>query len=631
MLCTAVLLTGSSSLCLGQSFSKIDSLKALLSSSQDTTRVNKLVAIAQTYTFQQSDSPLSYAQQALQLADSLHYLTGQAEASRALGIVYAAALGVYPQALEYFLAALAVNETLERPRHIARSLMNVGNTLKKQRSYAEARKYYQRALRIGRAMEDTSLVTTAYINLGGSFTDDGQPEASLAPYQQGLALAQAQHNTSLMVPIHLNLGITYDSLGNDQQALYHAREALRAIRPSTYPAYQVIAERITALAHLRQGHADSALVYAQLALRSAQDFNNPEFKADAFRTLSEVYEAEGDNAQALAYHQQYADLQASILNETTTQQIAQMQTLYETQQKERAIETLQQQRNLQEIRANQEKNLRYSIIIVTILLLGLLAVLYNRYRGKRRALRLISEQKEKIEQQNSVITTKNQENELLLREIHHRVKNNLQLIVSLLNIQSRQFDDQAVLDFVRDGQNRMRSMALIHQNLYQTQRLDRVTFDRYLYQLAEYLREAYQAESRSVFLQVHISSVQLNVDTAVPLGLIVNELISNAFRHKFPDEGGYINVRLIDQTNHRYLLTVADNRAESLAHVKPKQKEPADLRLVQGLAQQIGGTLTVTANAQHEFAITFLDKDTPSSVEKVSEASRKGEASLSTS
>ena len=591
--------------CFGQLPQDPDSLKMLLKIAPDTTRQDALTELAWHYVYTEPDSTLGYGKDALRLARDLDDLYRETKALTVLGVMYAMN-GGYPQALEHFLTTLEINEELELDKNIARSAINVGNMLKEQKNYDDAQHYYQRTLEIAQNLQDTAMIAVAYVSLGNNLQDQQRFEASLGLYQRALSLVADRPDTPLMVPIHVNMGTAYDHLNSFKKAIYHARQALGAMQTVGHnPDYAISAQRIMAHAYLHSDQTDSAMACAQRALRAAQEFRNPEFEAEALETLSEVYEQEGNYAQALAYHQQHATLQDSILNKTITRQMAQTQTLYETHKKNQAIETLQQEQALQQAKMDRERNLRYGILAAVVLLLGLLAVLYSRYRLKQRALRTISEQKNRIEQQNALITDKNRENEVLLREIHHRVKNNLQLILSLLNIQSRQFDDEAVLNFVRDGQNRVRSMALIHQDLYQAQRLDRVRFDYYLKQLTDHLKTVYQTERRSIFVRIRAEPVQLDVNTAVPLGLIVNELVSNALKHAFSDAGGQVDIVLAGSAEHHCRLVIADNGTglSEAAHA-----DSMGLKLVQGLVRQLGGTLQISTETGSRFKIAFLAK-----------------------
>ncbi|MFZ2054877.1 MAG: histidine kinase dimerization/phosphoacceptor domain -containing protein, partial [Candidatus Aminicenantales bacterium] len=137
------------------------------------------------------------------------------------------------------------------------------------------------------------------------------------------------------------------------------------------------------------------------------------------------------------------------------------------------------------------------------------------------------------------------EKDVLLKEIHHRVKNNMQVISSLLNLQSRHIQDPAVLEMFKESQRRIRSMALIHERLYQSSDLSRIEFSQYLRNLATHLFHSYQIDSSRIQLRIEAEEIHLNINTAIPCGLIVNELISNALKHAFPEgRSGYLDLDL---------------------------------------------------------------------------------------
>lgn len=131
-----------------------------------------------------------------------------------------------------------------------------------------------------------------------------------------------------------------------------------------------------------------------------------------------------------------------------------------------------------------------------------------------------------------------QQKDLLLKEVHHRVKNNLQVIHSLLDLQALKILDHDLVDVLRDSQNRIRSMSLIHQTLYQSQNFAQVDFQRFLGELLPRLTESYGARSRQVNIDIQARDVKLPINEAIPCGLIVNELVSNALKHGFPNERG---------------------------------------------------------------------------------------------
>ena len=144
-------------------------------------------------------------------------------------------------------------------------------------------------------------------------------------------------------------------------------------------------------------------------------------------------------------------------------------------------------------------------------------------------------QKEEIEQKNSIISKALDEKEILLKEIHHRVKNNLHFISALLGLQTDHVSDQVALDALQEGQDRVQSMALIHQDLYQRDDLTSVNVKDYFIKLTEGLFDSYNIHTDDITLQLDIANLDLDVDTVVPIGLIVNELVSNCLKYAFSD------------------------------------------------------------------------------------------------
>lgn len=196
-----------------------------------------------------------------------------------------------------------------------------------------------------------------------------------------------------------------------------------------------------------------------------------------------------------------------------------------------------------------------------------------------------------------------QEKEVLLREIHHRVKNNLQIISSLLHLQSKNVDGEAAQQLFAESQHRVRSMALIHEHLYQSDDLAQVDFEAYLDRLTEHLIRSYGA--RGVSLELDADGAPISVDRAIPCGLIVNELVTNALKHAFPEEApGTISVRFAMESN-RAELVVADDGTGLANDADLEQTGSLGLKLVRGLVQQLSGTLAIEHTPGLRFVITF--------------------------
>ncbi len=216
----------------------------------------------------------------------------------------------------------------------------------------------------------------------------------------------------------------------------------------------------------------------------------------------------------------------------------------------------------------------------------------------------ITERKEAEEQ----LKISLEEKILLLKEIHHRVKNNLQVISSLLFLQSDRVKDQQTLEILKDSQNRVKSMALIHEKLYRAKDLANVDLGDYVKNLAGQLFRSYQRQSPAIRLHVNAAGVFLGIDAAVPCGLILNELISNALKHAFPNDGpGDIYVELQQDQHGQVTLQVRDNGLGFPDQVDFQNTNSLGLQLVNTLVQQLDGAIELHRNGGTEFIITFAE------------------------
>lgn len=215
----------------------------------------------------------------------------------------------------------------------------------------------------------------------------------------------------------------------------------------------------------------------------------------------------------------------------------------------------------------------------------------------------ITEQKSAEEKLKSSIRDK----DLLLREIHHRVKNNLQIISSLLNLQSRYIQDEDALDVFTESQNRVKSMAIIHEKLYKSKTMSKIDFEEYITDLTDSLFYSYHVNPTKVVLVKNIDRIFFDVDTAIPCGLIVNELITNCLKHAFPGDGkGTITIELL-KSGEDYLLNVADTGVGFPDEIDFQNTESLGLQLVNNLVNQLDGTIELDRSNGTRFKILFKE------------------------
>ncbi len=200
------------------------------------------------------------------------------------------------------------------------------------------------------------------------------------------------------------------------------------------------------------------------------------------------------------------------------------------------------------------------------------------------------------------------EKEMLIKEIHHRVKNNLTIISSLLSLQSRYIQDENALEMFRKSQNRAKSMALIHEKLYASQDLKRINFKEYMESLASDLYHTYTEDIRLIKLIMDLDDIMLDVETSIPLGLILNELLTNSLRHAFPDgKSGEIHIELHSTEEDEFKLIISDNGIGFPENLDFKNTESLGMRLVNNLTEQISGEIELDRTVETKFIITFKD------------------------
>lgn len=201
------------------------------------------------------------------------------------------------------------------------------------------------------------------------------------------------------------------------------------------------------------------------------------------------------------------------------------------------------------------------------------------------------------------------EKEVLLKEVHHRVKNNLQIISSLLNLQSGMIQDPATQMLFQDSQNRIRAMTLIHERLYRSHDLTRINLAPYIQELTTSLSRTYQQKSINVRMHIHANDIEIDMDTAVSCGLIINELVSNALKHAFTSRSeGEIIITLQSIDPCHYRMLVQDNGVGLPSTVNIATSETLGLQLVNSLVKQLDGTINIQSQQGTRFEIDFTDQ-----------------------
>jgi two-component sensor histidine kinase len=204
------------------------------------------------------------------------------------------------------------------------------------------------------------------------------------------------------------------------------------------------------------------------------------------------------------------------------------------------------------------------------------------------------------------------EKEVLLKEVHHRVKNNMQLMSSLLSLQAQSIADPKILVEFQESQRRIAAMATMHEQLYRSDHLGKINMADYIQHLANSLLQSSIISPTAIHLNVEAVNVELGIDIAIPCGLMINELVSNSTKYAFPeDRSGHIAIRFLAPSPHQYQLVVQDDGVGMSPHINIANTSSLGLQIVKELTAQLDGTLTCIRQGGTAFVITFPVPETP--------------------
>ena len=453
-----------------------------------------------------------------------------------------------PKAMDADMNALKLMEELNDQEGIANALGRISDDLTLQKRLAEALNYAKKSIAICEKNNFRQELMYSFFNAGNVSIAMGEPAHALAYYDKAIAI-----NKSMGLG-DMNLSDFTNSRGNALKHLKRYPEALAAYKIALTTAEQAnYSNAIFAVTanlgevNLLKGNYKEALQYQLKTIGFMEEAGDHSNLVENYIHASTIYEKLKDYPLALAFQKKARILKDSTASIESDKTMSELLTKYETEKKEGTIES-------QKKELLRQRQTQWFIVGAAGLLGMLLIASYRSYRLRTRA--------------NKLLAIKNAENELLLKEIHHRVKNNLEVVSSLLALQSAQIDDQNTKEAMLEGQNRVQSIGIVHQKLYQGESLGAIEMKEYFLNLSESVLDSFGADKR-VEVECVMDKLNVDIDTAVPLGLIVNELLTNTLKYAFPDgRNGKVMITLKKNKEGNLNLTVADNGVGKSGTVK---------------------------------------------------------------
>ncbi len=451
----------------------------------------------------------------------------------------------YDKALKQYLLAYEIYSKLEDKATLSKLLNNIAILYRYDKEYTRASEIYQQSLQLKKELKDSVGMGKTLMNLGSLQMYTKQKTLFYNYFQQAQGIFNNLKNKALTASYHLAFGqglLEFNELSAAKLSLekafayyqkhphLHQYEVSLNLLGNIFMKtkdFKKAAELYEMGLSLNRKNTRKVMIEAHLKSLSSAKFELKEYKA-AYLLLEEAYL-----------------LQDSIKTENRLAIFEEMQTKFDVRQKDATLKIQQL-----EI-AKQKQSTRIFMLICGLMGLFILSGFYV-FAQKNKHHQLLAAK-------NTIIEKALKEKDLLVKEIHHRVKNNLQFISSLLSLQSRHLIDKNAISALKESRNRVNSMSLLHHNLYQKNQLTNVNMKVYLEQLVASNLQSYILESSKLQIKLGIAAILLDVDKAISIGLIINELINNSFKHAFPNQDNGTLAIGFEQLNQNYIIEVKDN------------------------------------------------------------------------
>ncbi|MBB4802653.1 two-component sensor histidine kinase [Flavobacterium nitrogenifigens] len=415
--------------------------------------------------------------------------------------------------------------------------------------------------------------------------------------QDALRISQKLHSSIYIGKCYLQLSMVYQLKSNDKMIEVCAKKAIAAFT-NTDQINDLAESWVMVWSAKMRTHAPLAERFSPIFKAAAlfEKVKNNQRVGDCYSQISELYFSQSDFESSLTYLKKALFYyRAAHLDEEAILPISsRLHIIYEAEKRSKDIIKLKNKTFLQQIKLKNEVFLRNSMITFVVLLLIILGLLYKSYRFKKKTNKMLETQQNEINKKNTTLQNLVIEKEWLLKEIHHRVKNNLHMVVGLLASQVEFLKNEEAVQAINNSQNRIQAMSLIHQKLYQSENLSIIDMPSYIFELTEYLKDSFEIRNRIRFI-LDIDPFHLPLSHSIPIGLIFNEAVTNAIKYAFPNHAkGIINISLKASNDQKYKLIIHDNGVGLPPDFDPYNNPSLGIKLMHGLSADIEGKFLIT-------------------------------------
>lgn len=485
----------------------------------------------------------------------------------------------YAVALEHVQRARSIFQLLGIADRELGALNVMATVLKDSNNFPEAERIYLQAIELALSLGNEYQLEAIYNNLAYNYDRQKEHELALEYFRKSLVINEKRNDQSGIAISKGNIANTLTFMERFAEAKPYLEEAIR-LRTAMGVEEDVIGYkgRLGALnMYLGQQNIGLAQLEENLILAKERGYKN-EVENILDHLVESTYHS-GMYEVSARYFREYLAFVQERHGQVLSTKVNELNAKYKKAEQDQRIAILSTTNQLQESRLSRQRLLLYGGSLALFIFGALLFAIYRLYRQNSR--------------KNQELGKALSEKEVLLKEIHHRVKNNLQVISSLLNLQAYRVKDAAALDALREGRARVQSMSLIHQSLYRKDHLTGVDVSKYLPRLCESLLATYKVNESNIQLQTNIEPITLDIDSIVPLGLIINELLTNALKYAFPDNSsGQIDIQITELAEGLELI-VKDNGI-GIANVEEVQQgDSFGYELIQAFRQKLDADLEI--------------------------------------
>lgn len=533
------------------------------------------------------------------------------------------------EGLRHLIEALKLAEEFNNPAALVRNTIVLAMHYNDyNHEYDEAIKYLKQAEQSAKKLGDRNLLGHIYLQYSISYNKMEEYDKAIIASQQSVAEFRAVESSYNEMRALFTLAQVYKALAMPEEVHKVLAQVKPLLNKNSDNLMKANYSKLLSETYYLEDNFEESLVHAEEATELLRRGGQTQGVQDMADVLFRLHYLLGNRAEADSIYEQFAKTDALLYSRERLNLDADLRQKYESEKR-------LQQIDLQNMQLSHAKYFRQGLIGILILSVILIVVVYGRLREKAKNERILALKNEKIERQFTELRQLNEYNETLLREIHHRVKNNLQIISSLFSIQARNIHHPEVINLIEKSKSRLKTISIIHNTLYSQKSLNRIRMSDFIKEIGESLFEIYNVDDsflKTLELNIKGVNVFLNADTSLPVGLIVNELITNSLKYAFSEasvsssdyamseedtlvmEGEehnhFIDIKINKIRENEFELRYSDSGPGLDDRIDIQTSKTTGIRLMRGLLQQLNGTIEYHKEyPSHYFLIHFKEAD----------------------